>query len=308
MRVSMKKKLLQKIRLRSSRVADQSVHSSSILEDSNSPSSCGGRDRSNSRALPKDLSRDENLYNENLCVTGKPSELMVQDNIRSKVPSSSCPELSKDVAMDVDGSDNVSDTANNVDAQHTQQESFLSILPGPQNFAPAVPATTEPSHTVYSHYDIYHHWYPHNFQISPQVSDAAMITPSYIPQVHYVDPNFHPAVLDPHRPQADQIHGAAFSYPQEDSSIILDASMQEVYVSGSDQQHFDQALHLLDLSSSTTAAPAEASVAAVAAIDDPSMQARKEALEATAKLFGVDHPDTRLAVQSMQRHAIRMMG
>ena len=292
----MKKKLLQKIRRRSSRVADQSVHSSSILEDSNSPSSCGGRESLAASALPK----DENLNNENRCGTGKPSEIMVQDNIRTRVPSSSCPVLSRDVCMDAYGSDD----ANNVDAQ---QEPFQqSMLPGPQNFVPAVPATTEPSHPVYSHY-IYHHWYPHDFQRTPQIfhPDVAMITRSYIPQVHYVDPNFLPTVLNPPHRQADQIHGAAFAYPQEDGAIILDASMQEVYVSGSDHQHFDQALHL---SSSTTATSAAASVAAVAAIDDPSMQARKEALEATAKLLGIDHPDTRLAVQSMQRHAIRMMG
>ena len=37
--------------------------------------------------------------------------------------------------------------------------------------------------------------------------------------------------------------------------------------------------------------------------EDPSiLQARKEAIEATAKLMGATHPDTLLAIQSMQKH------
>ena len=37
--------------------------------------------------------------------------------------------------------------------------------------------------------------------------------------------------------------------------------------------------------------------------EDPSiLQARKEAIEATAKLMGANHPDTLLAIQSMQKH------
>ena len=58
-------------------------------------------------------------------------------------------------------------------------------------------------------------------------------------------------------------------------------------------------------SPSITASPAAAvpPLAMAAPGEDASiLQARREAIEATAKLLGANHPDTLLAIQSMQKH------
>ena len=56
-------------------------------------------------------------------------------------------------------------------------------------------------------------------------------------------------------------------------------------------------------SSPTAVVPPPPSAAIPVPEEDPSiLQARKEAIEATAKLMGANHPDTLLAIQSMQKH------
>eukprot|EP00563_Minutocellus_polymorphus_P004671 CAMPEP_0181034726 /NCGR_PEP_ID=MMETSP1070-20121207/7959_1 /TAXON_ID=265543 /ORGANISM="Minutocellus polymorphus, Strain NH13" /LENGTH=245 /DNA_ID=CAMNT_0023112269 /DNA_START=64 /DNA_END=801 /DNA_ORIENTATION=+ len=83
-----------------------------------------------------------------------------------------------------------------------------------------------------------------------------------------------------------------FEYPQVDEMMLVDPMSSPSITSSS---------AALVPPPATTSRPRPSSVAAPEE-DSSILQARREAIEATAKLLGADHPDTLLAIQSMQKH------
>ena len=147
---------------------------------------------------------------------------------------------------------------------------------------------------------------PERMHVAHEASASSLIAANdQVPAVHHL-----PSV-DVSQPEP--IHQYTHQYPSNQHSTTLHTNPSNHHFKPQENTAYHPTYNfngrVVPNNSSTAAVPtptpsAPPPCSAIPAPEeDPSiLQARKEAIEATAKLMGATHPDTLLAIQSMQKH------